>query len=38
MNPILLAVLSVGTPLAAFGLYNLQQSLERWDHRRHADD
>jgi len=38
MTPILIAVMSLGTPLAALGLYELQGSLERWDHRRHADD
>lgn len=38
MNPLLVATLSVGMPLAAFGLYNLQESLERWEQRRHAND
>ena len=30
--------LSVGTPLTALGLHELQVSLERWDQRRHAED
>ncbi len=38
MNAIVVAALFVGSPLAAWGLYDLQQSLERWDQRRHADD
>lgn len=38
MSPILVAVLSVGMPLAALGLYDLQESLERWEYERHADD
>jgi hypothetical protein len=29
---------SVGAPLAAVGLYDLQARLERWDYNRHADD
>jgi hypothetical protein len=37
-TPLLVAVLSVGMPLAALGLHNLQESLERWDQKRHADD
>ena len=32
------ADLSVGAPLAALGLYDLQLRLERWDHNRHAED
>ena len=38
MSTILVAVLSVGMPLTALGLYDLQQSLERWEQRRHAED
>jgi hypothetical protein len=38
MSTILVAVLSVGMPLAALGLYDLQESLERWEHERHAED
>jgi hypothetical protein len=30
--------MSVGTPLAALGLYELQTRLERWDYERHAQD
>ncbi len=38
MGTILVAVLSVGVPLAALGLYDLQESLERWEQERHAQD
>lgn len=38
MNPLVIAVLSVGMPLVALGLYDLQHSLERWEQRRHAED
>ena len=38
MNTLLLVCISVGTPLAALGLYDLQARLEQWDHDRHADD
>ncbi|MCW2650873.1 MAG: hypothetical protein JWR32_1849 [Mycobacterium sp.] len=38
MSTILVAVLSIGMPLAALGLYDLQESLERWEHERHAQD
>ena len=38
MSSILVVCLSVGTPLAALGLYELQTSLERWDQKRHAED
>ena len=38
MNAILLLCMSVGTPLAAMGLYELQTRLERWDYNRHAED
>jgi len=38
MSTILVAVLSVGMPLAALGLYDLQASLERWEQQRHAED
>jgi hypothetical protein len=38
MNPVLMVCLSVGAPLAAMGLYQLQTSLERWDHKRHERD
>ena len=30
--------LLVGVPLAALGLYTLQNRLERWDQKRHAED
>ena len=38
MSPILFAVLSVGMPLTALGLYDLQKSLERGEQERHAND
>ncbi len=34
----MMVFMSVGTPLAALGLYDLQARLERWDYNRHADD
>jgi len=38
MSELLVICLSVGTPLAALGLHELQASLERWDQERHAED
>ena len=38
MNALLMICMSVGTPLAACGLYDLQARLERWDYNRHAED
>ncbi len=38
MNLLMVVVLSVGSPLAGFGLLELQARLERWDHERHAED
>ena len=38
MNPLLMICISVGAPLAALGLHDLQARLERWDYDRHADD
>ena len=38
MNALMMICMSVGTPLAALGLYDLQTRLERWDYNRHADD
>jgi len=38
MSALLLMCVSVATPLAALGLYELQTRLERWDHDRHAED
>lgn len=38
MNALLLLCMSIGTPLAALGLYELQARLERWDYERHAED
>jgi hypothetical protein len=38
LTALVLICMSVATPLAALGLYDLQTWLERWDHNRHADD
>jgi hypothetical protein len=38
MNTVLLICASLGTPLAALAVYDLQVRLERWDHDRHAQD
>ncbi len=38
MSPLVWLCMSIGAPLAALGLYDLQVRLERWDHDRHADD
>ena len=38
MNLLMLALLSVGSPLAGVGLLELQAWLERWDYERHAED
>ena len=38
MNALLLICMSLGTPFAALGLYDLQTRLEHWDHERHAED
>jgi hypothetical protein len=38
MNALLLLCISVGTPIAALGFYDLQTRLERWDYNRHAED
>ena len=38
MSPLLVACVSIGTPLVAVGLHDLQAWLERWDYDRHAQD
>jgi hypothetical protein len=38
MNTLLMICISLGTPPAALGLYELQARLERWDYDRHAED
>lgn len=38
MNAFVTICMSVGAPLAALGLYDLQTRLERWDYNRHAED
>ena len=38
MSALLVVSLSVGMPIAALGLHDLQSSLERWVWQRHAED
>ena len=38
MSGLLVVCLSVGTPLVALGLHDLQASAERWVSERHAED
>jgi hypothetical protein len=38
MNVVLVALISVTIPLAALALHHVQEALERWEQRRHADD
>lgn len=38
MNALMMVCMSVATPLAGMGLYELQARLERWDYDRHAED
>ncbi len=38
MTAFLFICVSIGGPLAALGLFELQACLERWDHDRHAED
>lgn len=38
MTTLAVICISIGTPLAALGLYDLQAHLERWDYHRHAED
>jgi hypothetical protein len=38
MNALLMICMSVGVPLAALGLFDLQTQLEQWDYNRHAED
>ena len=38
MSPVVVACLLVASPLAGLGLLELQERLERWDQRRHAQD
>jgi hypothetical protein len=38
MNPVLIGVITVVSPLFAVGMYRLQTHLERWDAQRHAED
>ena len=38
MNALLVTCMSIGAPLAALGLHELQVRLERWDYDRHAED
>lgn len=38
MNPLLVGLLTVTSPLVAVGIFKLQARLERWDGERHAQD
>lgn len=38
MSTLMVVCLSLGSPLAALGLHDLQASLERWAWQRHAED
>jgi hypothetical protein len=38
MNPLLVSIVSLASPLAAVGIFKLQARLERWDYQRHAED
>jgi hypothetical protein len=38
MNVVVIALLSVIIPLTVMGLHLAQESVERWEERRHADD
>jgi hypothetical protein len=38
MNPMLVALFSVGSTVAGVGIFKLQARLERWDQKRHAED
>lgn len=38
MNAFLMICMSVGVPLAALGLFDLQARLEQWYYNRHAED
>ena len=38
MNALVMICMSIGAPLAALGVYDLQTRLERWDYNRHAED
>jgi hypothetical protein len=38
VNVLVVVLFSILIPLIAVGLHTLQESLEAWDHRRHAND
>ena len=38
MSALLIICMSIGTPLTAVALYDLQAHLEQWDYNRHAED
>jgi hypothetical protein len=38
MNPLLVALFSVGSAVAGVDIFKLQAQLERWEQRRHASD
>jgi hypothetical protein len=38
MNGMVMACISISAPLAALGVYHLQEWLEQWDYNRHVED
>jgi hypothetical protein len=38
MSGLIMMCISIGAPLAALGIYDLQARLEKWDYNRHAED
>jgi hypothetical protein len=38
MSPLLVVCVLVGSLVAGLGLFELQEWLEQWDQRRHAQD
>jgi hypothetical protein len=38
MTTLVFICVSIGAPLAALGVYDLQTRLERWDYNRHVED
>jgi hypothetical protein len=38
MNVVVVVLVSVVIPVAALALYVVQEKLERWEQRKHADD
>ena len=38
MNPLMVVLLAVASPVVGMSLYDLQTRLERWSQERHAQD